>query len=103
MSQRKEKYLRRALEQYDKIVDEVGESRRRSRNAEQRSERALDIVMGQAGYNAEEREAVERRLRGELRRERQERRKQDRVAQVALAVAMVDLFAMIGLAVAVLL
>ena len=103
MSQRKEKYLRKALKQYDSIVESVGESEQRSRSAEVRSERALDIVMGQARYNADERAAVERRMRVEVRKERGERRKAERVARWALAVAMVDLFAMVGLAVAVLL
>ena len=103
MSQRKEKYLRKALKQYDSIVESVGESERRSSLAELRSERALDIVMGQASYSANERAAVERRMRKEVRKERGERRKTGRVAAWALAVAVVDLFAMVGLAVAVLL
>ena len=96
MSQKSEKRARRALERYDKIVLDVEQS-------VLRSERALEIVMAQAAHDANERAGVERRLRKELRREREQRRNAGRVARWALAVAVVDLFAMVGLAVAVLL
>lgn len=89
MSQRKEKYLRRALKQYDGIVQDVDRSRIQS-------ERALEIAAGQEERNTEERVAMERRLRGAMRRESRSRRRADRVARWALGVALLDLAAMVA-------
>ena len=92
MSQRKEKYLRRALEQYDAIVEDVDRSRTQA-------ERAMEIVLGQEERNVEMQAGVERRLRAALRRESRQRRNEGRVARWALAVALVDLAGMVALAV----
>lgn len=89
MSQRKEKYLRRALKQYEGIVQDVDRSRIQS-------ERALEIAAGQEERNTEERVAMERRLRGAMRRESRNRRRADRVARWALGVALLDLAAMVA-------
>ena len=92
MSQRKEKYLRRALEQYDAIVEDVDRSRTQA-------ERAMEIVLGQEERNVEMQAGVERRLRAALRRESRQRRNEGRVARWALAVALVDLAGMAALGV----
>lgn len=92
MSQRKEKYLRRALKQYEGIVQDVDRSRIQS-------ERALEIAAGQEERNTEERVAMERRLRGAMRRESRSRRRADQMARWALGVAVVDLIGMAVMAV----
>ena len=92
MSQRKEKYLRRALKQYDGIVEDVDRSK-------VQAERALEIVAGQEERNTEARVDMEKRLRAALRRESRQRRSEGRVARWALGVALVDLAAMVALAV----
>ena len=98
MSGKSEKAARRALRMYEGIVKDVDESKRRSCAAEAQSERALDIVMGQADYNAGARVAVEQRLRGELRKEREERRRVREVAEWALALAIVECVGVLWLA-----
>lgn len=103
MSGKSEKAARRALRMYEGIVNDVDESKRRSRDAEARAERALDIVMGQAGHDAKERAAMELRLRGELRKEHWERRKVREVAEWALALAIVECVGLLWLAAVVLL
>ena len=103
MSGKREKAVRRALRMYEGIVNDVEESKQRCRTAEAQSERALDIVMGQADYNAGERTAVEQRLRGELRKEREERRRVREVAEWALALAIVECVGFLWLAAVVLL
>lgn len=92
MSQRKEKYLRKALSQYDGIVQDVV----RSRVA---SERALEIASEQEENSLRERVSMERRLRVALRRESSQRRSEGRVARWALGMAIVDLMCMVALAV----
>lgn len=92
MSQRKEKYLRKALSQYEGIVQDVD----RSRVA---SERALEIASEQEENSLRERVSMERRLRVALRRESSQRRNEGRVARWALGVAIVDLIAMAVMAV----
>ena len=92
MSQKKAKQLRRALEQYGQIVEDVD----RSRVA---SERALKIASEQEENSLRERVSMERRLFAALHRESGRRRSESRVARWALAVALVDLAGMIALAV----
>jgi hypothetical protein len=92
MSQKKAKQLRRALEQYGSIVQDVD----RSRVA---SERALEIASEQEENSIRERVALENRLRGALRRESRKRRSEGRVARWALGVAIVDLIGMALMAV----
>jgi len=87
MSQKKAKALRRALEQYGRIVEDVD----RSRVA---SERALEIASEQEENSLRERVSLERRLRAALRRESSQRRSEGRVARWALGVAIVDLIGM---------
>lgn len=91
MSQRKEKYLRKALSQYEGIVQDVD----RSRVA---SERALEIASEQEENSLRERVAMERRLRLAVRREGSERRRTDRVARWALVVSLVDLAGLVLMA-----
>lgn len=92
MSQKKAKALRRALEQYGRIVQDVD----RSRVA---SERALEIASEQEENSLRERVLLERRLRVALRRESSQRRSEGRVARWALGVAIVDLIGMAVMAV----
>ena len=73
MSQRKEKYLRRALSQYDSIVQDV------------------DQLSMQVPYLDKRMEDTERRLDRRIRNERCQRRSEGQVARWALGVAIVDL------------
>ena len=81
MSQRKEKYLRRAMEQYSGIVQDV------------------DQLNMQVPYLDKRIDRAEQRLERRIRNERSQRRSESRVARWALGVAVVDLVAMAAMAV----
>lgn len=81
MSQRKEKYLRRALKQYDGIVQDV------------------DQLNMRVPYLDKRMDETEERLNRRIRNERRQRRSESRVARWALGVAIVDLIGMAVMAV----
>ena len=81
MSQRNEKYMRKALKQYDGIAQDV------------------DRLNMEVPYMGQQLRKMEERLDRRIRNERRQRRSEGRVARWALGVAIVDLIGMAVMAV----